>query len=117
MGPSRDDRSSRRSQAVGALTLLIAATAPFWFWRDVIADIAAAYRPSIHYYVGWAPWALLVAGVLFLTPVLLSAGRDPEGRFYPRARNAYLGWGLTLYLLGLALAAQVARIHDGGIAG
>jgi hypothetical protein len=42
--------------------------------------------------------------------VVVSAGRDPESRFYPRARGAYLGWGVTLYLLGLALASQVAQL-------
>ena len=40
---------------------------------------------------------------------------DPEGRFYPRARNAYLAWGLSLYLLGFLLATQVARLHDAGV--
>ena len=32
----------------------------------------------------------------------------------PRAaRGAWLGWGVTLYLLGFALATQVAQIADG----
>jgi len=34
-----------------------------------------------------------------------------------RHRNAYLGWGISLYLLGFLLAWQVARLHDGGLTG
>ena len=29
------------------------------------------------------------------------------------ARGAWLGWAITLYLLGFALATQVAQIADG----
>ncbi len=57
----------------------------------------------------------MAAGLVLFIPVALSIGRDPESRFYPRARNAYLGWGITLYLLGFLIAWQVARIHDAGM--
>ena len=67
------------------------------------------------YLIGWAPWALMAAGIVFFIPVAWSEGRDPEGRFYPRARNAYMGWGVSLYLLGFLLAWQVARLHDGSL--
>ena len=110
-------RHPLRAQIIGAITLIVIAVGPFMLWADVILDIAHAYRPGLRYLVGWLPWALLAAGVAFLVPVTLSAGRNPESRLYPRARNAYLGWGLTLYLLGLALATQVARIHDSGFPG
>ena len=92
--------------------LVLALALPAWWWHDVVADIWRAFSFDPHHLVGWLPWALLVGGVLFLAPVAWSIGRDPEGRFYPRARNAYFGWGITLYLLGLALAVQVARLHD-----
>ncbi len=46
-------------------------------------------------------------------PVLLSIGRHPESRLYPRSRNALLGWGVSLYVLGLAVAVQVAAIANG----
>jgi hypothetical protein len=42
--------------------------------------------------------------------VVATIGRKPGGRFYPRSRNAYAGWGITLYLLGLILASQVAAV-------
>ncbi len=110
-------RHPRRARLVGAITLLFAAAAPFWLWRRVISDIAQVYDFSPKYLMGWTPWALLVGGIAFFIPVAWSIGRRPDERFYPRARNAYLGWGITLYLLGLLLAAQVARIHDGTFAG
>jgi hypothetical protein len=46
-------------------------------------------------------------------PVLFSIGRRPGSRLYPHARNAYAGWGISLYLLGIALATQVAQIAAG----
>lgn len=109
---ARDAREARRSQLLGALGLLAAIAVPAWLWHDVVADIWRAFELDVHHLLGWMPWALLLGGVLFLAPVAWSIGRDPDGRWYPRSRNAYLGWGLTLYLLGLGLAAQVARIHD-----
>jgi len=97
------------------VTLMVAIALPFVLWRHVVADIASTYSFNIGYFLGWAPWALMVLGILFFIPVALSEGRDPEGRFYPRARNAYLGWSVTLYLLGFLIAWQVARIHDVGL--
>ena len=97
------------------MTVLVAVALPIVLWRHVIADIAGAYSFHFTYFVGWAPWVLMVLGILFFIPVAWSEGRDPEGRFYPRARNAYLGWSVTLYLLGFLIAWQVARIHDVGL--
>jgi hypothetical protein len=96
----------------GLLGLVAAVALPGWLWHDVVADIWRAFSFDLEHLVGWTPWLLLLSGVAFLAPVALSIGGDPEGAHYPRARNAYLGWGVTLYLLGIALATQVARIHD-----
>ena len=95
--------------------MLGAIALPVLLWADVVNDIVAAYQPDWRYFVGWTPWALMAGGIVFFVPVLVSAGRDPEGRFYPRARNAYMGWGVTLYLLGFLIAWQVARLHDGAL--
>ena len=97
------------------MTLLVAVALPILLWRDVIVDIASVYRFQLMYLLGWAPWALMLLGVLFFIPVAWSEGRDPEGRFYPKARNAYMAWGVTLYLLGFMIAWQVARLHDGAV--
>ena len=34
-------------------------------------------------------------------------GLHPDSRLYPRSRNAFLGWGTSLYMLGTALASIV----------
>jgi hypothetical protein len=106
--------TSRRRQAgrLAALGFLLAAALPFVLWWGSIIDVANAFTFSAGYFAGWAPWLLIVAGLAFFVPVAWSAGREPGSRWYPRARNAYAGWGITLYLLGCGLATQVAQIHD-----
>ena len=91
--------------------LLALAVLPVALWHRVLSDIVASYHWSLSYAVGeLSPWLLLLAGVAFLLPVALSAGRHPESRLYPRARKAYIGWGTALYLLGLALTVQLAEV-------
>jgi hypothetical protein len=67
---------------------------------------------AVGFLLAVTPWALIVLGLLFLVPVALSAGRDPESRWYPRARNAHAGWGISLYLLGVILGSQVAQLYS-----
>ena len=99
---------------VGAAGFVAAICLPWVLWHRAIAIIASDFRLELEYLVtGWTAWGLLGAGVLFFIPVVLSIGRSPESRLYPRARNAYAGWGIALYLLGLALASQVGQIADG----
>jgi RecG-like helicase len=47
---------------------------------------------------------------LLVLPVAWSAGRNPAGRLYPRSRNAFMGWGVSLYLMGFIVAAEVATV-------
>ncbi len=76
--------------------------------------IAAEFRLEVDYLVtGWIAYALIGLGLLFFVPVVLSIGRRPDSRFYPRSRGAYAGWGVSLYLLGVMLATQVAAIAEG----
>lgn len=77
---------------------------------SILSDLEFDWRYLLS---GATPWALMLLGLFFLLPVAWSAGRDPEGRWYPAARNAYAGWGVTLYLLGFGLATQVAQIWQG----
>lgn len=106
----RDERRRRQARQVGGLGFLLAAALPWLLFHRVIGEVAASFHLSLNYLTGWAPWALIVIGLLFMVPVMLSIGRDPDSRLYPRARNAYAGWGITLYLLGFALATQVAQL-------
>ena len=79
-----------------------------------MAMIAEDFRLELDYLVtGWTAYALIALGLLCLVPVVLSIGRVPNSRFYPRSRGAYAGWGVSLYTLGLLLASQVAVITHG----
>ena len=106
---------ARRRQArwIGAFGFAAALIAPVALFHDVVAILARQPKWELQYVTGWTPWVLLGCGLLFLLPVAWSAGMDPESRFFPRARTAYAGWGVTLYLLGLLLAWQVWAVQDG----
>jgi hypothetical protein len=93
----------------GLFGFACAAALPAVLWHDAIAEIASDFRIEPGYLVtGWTGYGLIALGLLLMLPVALSTGRSPGNRLYPRARNAYMGWGTSLYVLGLALASQVA---------
>jgi hypothetical protein len=108
-----DQLDRRTARLVGLVGFLAAAALPPLLWHRAIAAIAADFRIEIPYLTGWLAYALIAIGLLFFVPVLVSIGRRPDSRLYPRARNAYAGWGISCYLLGLALATQVAQIAAG----
>lgn len=102
---------------MGAGGFLAAAALPPVLWHRPIALIAEDFRLEFDYLVtGWTAYALIALGLLFFVPVVLSIGRRPDSRFYPRSRGAYAGWGASLYTLGIMLAAQVAVLADGSSA-
>jgi hypothetical protein len=108
---SRDQLASRRTaRLVGLAGFLVAASLPFVLWHRAISAVTSHFRVEAQYLTGWVAYAMIVVGLVFLVPVLLSIGRHPESRLYPRSRNALLGWGISCYLLGLALATQVAQL-------
>lgn len=107
----RFERERRQARLLGAGGFFAALCAPVVLFHRVVEILAADFKMDAQYLSGWAPWVLLLAGLLFLAPVAWSAGMDPESRWFPRARTAYAGWGITLYLLGFALAWQVASVQ------
>ena len=110
----RERRARRNAQLVGLAGFVLAAALPIVLWHTAIGLVAQDFRIDLRYLVtGWLGYALIVAGLAFFVPVLLSIGRDPESRLYPRSRNALAGWGVSLYLLGIALAVQVGQIATG----
>jgi hypothetical protein len=108
---ARDRQRRRQARALGAGGFVAAAVLPAVLFHRVILDIAQEFRLDARYFLEWAPWVLLVLGLAFLLPVAYSAGLDPDSRYFPRFRRAYAGWGITLYLLGIALATQVAQLY------
>ena len=112
---SEKQRLSRRNaQLVGLGGFLAALAMPFLLWHRPMGIIASDFRLDLEYLVtGWTGYALIGLGLLFFVPVVVSIGRHPGSRLYPRSRNAYAAWGISLYLLGLALASQVAAVTHG----
>lgn len=103
----------RRDRFATLVAFFSAMAVPIALWHRVVLDIASEFRLDPRYLVAeWTPWLLIAAGLAFFAPVAWSAGSDPESRWYPRSRNAYAGWGITLYLLGFALAAQVGQLYE-----
>ncbi len=111
----RIERGRRQARWLGAGGFVLAAVLPVVLFGRVVAVLAEQPRLELQYVTGWLPWVLLAAGLAFLLPVAWSAGLHPDSRFFPRARAAYAGWGVTLYLLGLALAWQVAAVQDAAL--
>ena len=113
---ARLERARRQSRCIGAIGFAGALSLPIVLFHDVVAILLRQPRwDELHYVSGWTPWALLAAGLLFLLPVAWSAGLNPESRWFPRSRGAYLGWGVSLYLLGFLLAWQVAAVQSAGL--
>jgi MFS family permease len=97
---------ARRSALVG---FILAATLPVMLWHRALEVVASDFRLEPGYLVtGWSGYGLIAVGLLCMAPVAVTSGFQPERR--PRRRKAYLGWGLSLYLLGAALATQVAAV-------
>ena len=104
----------RRARRIGAVGFAVAAALPVVLWHRVVADIAGEFRLDAKYLItGWSPWVLMALGLLCFVPVVLEDWRDRDRRFHHSGTGAWLGWAVTLYLLGFALATQVAQIADG----
>jgi hypothetical protein len=107
----REIEARRRARWTGAVGFLMALATPILLWHRVIADIASAYRFDPQYLIaGWSPWLLMAAGLACLLVAGVIDWRGRERRFYGPAGGAWAGWGLSLYLLGFALATQVSQI-------
>ena len=99
---------------VGALlTLVVFSAAPFLVFQHTVQDAATDFRVDFNYLVtGWAPWLLIVVGMLCFVPVVVSMGRSAFSRWSlaPGIRHAYEVWGAVLYLLGVLLLTQTSQI-------
>jgi hypothetical protein len=111
---SKQRISREQTKAIGIVGFIAAAALPVVLWHRAIGLLAASFRPTLYYFLtGWTGFALIALGLIFFVPVVYSIGLSSSAPSYPRRRNAYAGWGISLYLLGLALASQVAAITHG----
>jgi len=100
--------------AVGRAGFLLAVALPVVLWHRVVGRIAAGFRLDLDYLVtGWSPWVLMGLGLVCLAVAGVIDRRGRERRFHTAGSAAWVGWGVSLYLLGFGLATQVAQIADG----
>ena len=109
-GARRQELSRRNAQRLGLFGFLVAAGLPPVLWHRAMAAVAEDFRLDLEYLNGWTSYVLIAAGLAFFVPVVASIGRLPGSRLYPRSRNAYTAWGISLYILGFAIAVQVAAV-------
>src|SRR4051794_14446414 len=112
-GPaSRHAAERRRARRVGAVGFVLAAALPFVLWSEVIRDVMAEARIDVRFVLMEAsPWLLMALGLVCFLWALIVEFRDRDRRFYRPGSGPWVGWGVTLYLLGFALATQVAQLH------
>jgi MFS family permease len=111
---SKQRISRRKARTLGMIGFAGAIVLPIALWHHAIGQLAAGFHPSpVYFLTGWTPFGLIALGLVLFAPVVYSIGLSSYAPSYPRRRNAYAGWGMTLYLLGLALASQVAAISHG----
>ena len=109
-----DGLSIRTARLVGWGGMFAAAALPAVLWRRPIGMIADGFEWSLNYFLmGWLGYAMIAAAILIMVPVVISIGHTPASRFYPRSRNALVGWSGSLYVMGMAIAAQVDQIATG----
>ncbi|MCW2983634.1 MAG: hypothetical protein JWR63_1204 [Conexibacter sp.] len=109
----REQAARRRARRTGAVGFALAAALPVVLWHRTIDAIASEFHLDVRYLItGWAPWALMALGLLCLAIAGVIDWRQRDRRFYAPGSAAWVGWGLSLYLLGFALATQVAQIAD-----
>ena len=103
--------STRSERLVGFAGLVAAAAIPVVLFRDLLGQVASTFEPSLNWLLtGASGFALMAAGVAAAVPVVMSIGRTPDSRLYPRSRGALAGWGVSLYLLGTMLLLQIGAI-------
>jgi hypothetical protein len=109
----REQAARRRARRTGAVGFTAAIALPVLLWHDVVAAIASEFHLDVRYLVaGWSPWALMAAGLACLATAGIIDWRERDRRFYGPGSAAWVGWGLSLYILGFALATQVAQIAE-----
>jgi hypothetical protein len=90
---------------------MLAGALPIYLYRGLVGDLLDTFRLDFGYLVtGISGFLLIALGLLVALPVVLSIGRDPDSRLYPRSRGALAGWSTSLYLLGTLLVIQIGAI-------
>jgi hypothetical protein len=111
---THEARSRRRERLIALTGLIAAGAAPAILYRGLLAKVVGSFALNGGYILfGASGFGLMALGLLAALPVVLSIGRDPDSRLYPRSRSALAGWGASLYLLGILLVVQIGAIAQG----
>ena len=104
-------RSRGRERILGLVALVAAGAVPAVVYRDLLGKVFGSFTLNAGWIVfGASGFALMALGLLAGFPVVLSIGRNPDSRLYPRSRGALAGWSVSLYLLGILLVIQIGAI-------
>jgi hypothetical protein len=107
-------RSRRGERLLGFVALIAAGGIPAFLYRDLLGQVVGGFTLDAGYIAfGASGFALMALGLLASFPVVLSIGRNPDSRLYPRSRGALAGWGVSLYLMGIGLVIQIGAIAAG----
>ena len=105
--------STRGERLLGVAGLVAAAAIPVILFHDLLGKVAStSSRASTGLLTGASGFVLMAAGLVAVTPVVISIGLTPDSRLYPRSRGSLAGWGVSLYLLGTMLLLQIGAIAD-----
>jgi hypothetical protein len=104
-------RSRRGERFLALLGLIAAGAVPAFVYHELLAQVWHNFTLDVGFIAfGASGFTLMALGLLAALPVVLSIGRDPDSRLYPRSRGALAGWGVSLYLLGIMLVIQIGAI-------
>jgi hypothetical protein len=105
--------STHGERLLGVTGLVAAAAIPVILFHDLLGKVASTFEPSLNWLLtGASGFMLMAAGLVAVTPVVISIGLTPDSRLYPRSRSALAGWGVSLYLLGAMLLIQIGAIAE-----
>jgi hypothetical protein len=109
--PYRSPRSQRSERLLALGALIAAGAVPAIVYRELLGQVLRSFTLDVGYIAfGASGFVLIALGLLASLPVVLSIGRNPDSRLYPRSRAALAGWGVSLYLLGIMLVIQIGAI-------
>jgi hypothetical protein len=107
-------RSRRGERFLALVGLIVAGALPALLYQDLLSQVVRNFTLDAGFIAfGASGFALMALGLLASLPVVLSIGRNPDSRLYPRSRGALAGWGVSLYLLGAMLVIQIGAIAAG----
>jgi hypothetical protein len=108
---SKQEVSARVAAGSAWAGWLAALALPILVWHHSVAGVSERFRVDLGYLItGWSGYALIAGGLVLMLPAAVAAGSSRDSRLRLRHRGAYLSWGIVLYLLGVALASQVAAL-------